>query len=41
VSAYHEKLTTDYQRLDDRQWATALQAGPAADVPWMKSLVVR
>jgi hypothetical protein len=41
VSAYHEKLTTDFKRLDDQAWATELKAGPAADVPWMNSLVVR
>jgi len=41
ASAYHEKLTTGYQRLNDEEWATEMSQTPPADVPWMKDLVVR
>jgi hypothetical protein len=41
VSAYHEKLTTNYERLTDQEWHDELNKGPADDVPWMKPLVVR
>jgi hypothetical protein len=40
VSSYYEKITKDFQRLDDMQWATELKTFPA-DVPWMQDLVVR
>jgi hypothetical protein len=41
VSAYHEKVTTDYRRLNDQEWAQELSQGPAADVPWMNDLIAR
>lgn len=40
VSAYHEKVTEKFQRLDDKEWAAELEKGPAPEVPWMRSLVV-
>jgi len=40
VSAYHEKVTTDFQRLTDPEWAEELKQSPA-DVPWMTDLVSR
>jgi hypothetical protein len=39
VFAYHEKVTEDFERLDDETWAAALQKVPAADVPWMGGLL--
>jgi hypothetical protein len=41
ASAYHEKVTTGFQRLNDQEWSAQLNAAPAADVAWMKDLVVR
>lgn len=41
VSAYHEKVTEQLRRLDDRQWAHEIRSASGPDVPWMKSLVVR
>jgi len=38
VSAYHEKVTTDFQRLTDPEWAEELKQSPP-DVPWMTDLV--
>ena len=40
VSAYHEKVTTDFKRLTDPEWAEELKQSPA-DVPWMTDLVSR
>jgi hypothetical protein len=41
ASAYHEKVTTDYQRLNDQDWAAEIAQTPPADVPWLKDLIVR
>jgi hypothetical protein len=41
ASAYHEKVTTDYQRLNDQDWATEIGQTPPADVPWLEDLIVR
>ncbi|HEX3694207.1 MAG TPA: DUF3160 domain-containing protein [Polyangia bacterium] len=40
ASAYHEKLTENFQRLNDEDWSAELMKGPADDVVWMKDLVV-
>jgi len=39
VFSYHEKITENFERMDDDQWHAELDAGPADDVPWMESLV--
>jgi hypothetical protein len=41
VSAYHEKVTEGFRRLNDQEWAEEIATTPADDVPWMKDLVVR
>jgi hypothetical protein len=41
ASAYHEKVTTDFQRLNDQDWAAEIAQTPPADVPWIEDLVVR
>jgi len=41
ASSYFEQITDDFQRLNDEEWATALQATTPADVPWLRDLVVR
>lgn len=42
ASSYFEKITEDYERLDDKTWADEIQqSGHPADVPWMSDLVVR
>jgi hypothetical protein len=41
VTSYFEKITENWQRLTDQQWATELEAATPADVPWMSDLVVR
>jgi hypothetical protein len=42
ASSYFEKITKDYQRLDDEAWADDInQHGHPADVPWMADVVVR
>lgn len=33
--AYHEQVTSDFERLTDEDWSSQLGAAPAADVPWM------
>ncbi|MET0795679.1 MAG: DUF3160 domain-containing protein, partial [Polyangiaceae bacterium] len=38
--AYHEQVTTDYQRLTDEAWLGQLATGtPPADVPWMAPVI--
>jgi hypothetical protein len=37
ASAYREKITENYQRLDDEAWASIEHVEP--EVPWMKELV--
>ncbi|HEX5659471.1 MAG TPA: DUF3160 domain-containing protein [Polyangiales bacterium] len=40
VYAYHEKITEDFERLTDDEWAAQIKSGPApADVPWMADLL--
>lgn len=40
VSSYYEKVTTNFERLTDQQWAAELQQ-PQPEVPWMTDLVSR
>lgn len=40
VSSYYEKVTGNFQRLTDEQWAEQLKQ-PQPDVPWMTDLVAR
>jgi hypothetical protein len=37
VSSYYEKVTTQFDRLNDQRWAKELDRAP--DVPWMKDLI--
>lgn len=37
--AYHEQVTTNFERLTDNAWAQQLQQEGAPDVPWMKELL--
>lgn len=39
ASGYHEKVTTDYVREADQEWA--MEQASAPDVVWMKDLIVR
>lgn len=41
ASSYFEKITENFERLDDETWAADIEATTPDDVPWMKSLVVR
>jgi hypothetical protein len=41
VSAYHETVTSNFQRLTDQEWTTQITASPPAEVPWMADLVSR
>ena len=41
VSAYHETITQNFQRLTDEQWSTQIAASPPAEVPWIADLVSR
>jgi hypothetical protein len=39
VLSYYEQITAQWQRLDDEDWATALEKAPPAEVPWTVSFV--
>ncbi len=39
VYSYHEKVTENFQRLTDEQWAEEVRTGDPADVSWMQSLI--
>ena len=39
VSAYHEVVTQNFDRLTDQRWTDSLAASPPAEVPWMRELV--
>ncbi len=39
IFAYHEQVTTNYQRLTDEAWTSQLATSPAPDVPWMTALI--
>lgn len=40
-SSYFEKVTKEFQRLDDAEWSQQIQTCNAADPPWIKDLVAR
>lgn len=35
ASSYHEEVTENFQRLDDDDWATRIEAGEVQEVPWL------
>jgi hypothetical protein len=39
VYSYHERVTTDFERLTDERWTQDVQASPPADVPWLGSVL--
>jgi hypothetical protein len=39
VYSYHERVTTDFERLTDEQWTQDVQASPPADAPWLGSVL--
>ena len=41
ASSYFEKITDDWERLNDLEWAEEIQSKSPADVPWMTDIVVR
>ncbi len=41
VSSYFEKITENFERLDDKAWSADIQLATPADVPWLQDLVVR
>ena len=41
VSAYHETVTKDFDRLTDERWTTQIASTPPAEAPWMAGLVSR
>jgi hypothetical protein len=41
VSAYHETVTSDFQRLTDEEWSSQIVASPPPEVPWLADLVTR
>ncbi|WP_437631489.1 DUF3160 domain-containing protein [Sorangium sp. So ce854] len=41
ASSYFEKITENFERMTDEQWAGEIQATTPADVAWMKDLVSR
>jgi hypothetical protein len=41
ASSYFEKITEDYERLDDESWEKDVVIAHPPDVPWMSDLVVR
>jgi hypothetical protein len=41
ASSYFEKITENFQRLNDEEWQAEVQPGNPADVPWMQDLVVK
>lgn len=41
ASSYFERVTENFERMDDEAWAAELNAATPPDVPWMKDLVVR
>lgn len=40
VSAYHEKMTENFQRLDDQSWAERISVSAPPEVTWMNKVVV-
>ncbi|MBN2577347.1 MAG: DUF3160 domain-containing protein [Deltaproteobacteria bacterium] len=41
VSAYHETVAGDFDRLTDQRWTAQIAASPPAEVPWLAGLVSR
>ena len=41
ATSYFERITTDFHRLTDEEWAQELVTATPEDVPWMRDLVVR
>ncbi|MDI1484135.1 DUF3160 domain-containing protein [Polyangium sp. y55x31] len=41
ASSYFEKITSNFERMTDEEWAQGLEAATPADVPWMTDLVSR
>jgi hypothetical protein len=41
VSAYHEVITDNYDRLDDQRWSAMLNQATPPDVAWLSDLIVR
>jgi hypothetical protein len=42
TSSYYEKITDNYNRLDDPTWAAQFTSStPQADVPWMQDLIAK
>lgn len=41
VSAYHEKITDNLERLNDKTWAETLKKAAEPEVSWMSDLVVK
>jgi hypothetical protein len=39
VFSYGEKITENWERLNDEAWAKAIQTNPFPDVPWMKDVL--
>lgn len=39
ASAYHETITTNFQRLTDEQWTQQIATSPPAEAPWIADLV--
>ncbi|HVR61428.1 MAG TPA: DUF3160 domain-containing protein [Polyangia bacterium] len=39
ASAYHQKVTENYQRLNDQDWAAEINQAPPADVSWVSDLL--
>ena len=39
VSAYHETVTDNFQRLTDQAWTEQIAASPPAEAPWVADLV--
>ncbi len=39
VSAYHEQITSNFERMTDQEWV--LKANSAADVDWMNDVIAR
>ena len=40
-SSYFERVTQNFDRLDDIRWAGEFQGATPQDVAWMRDLVVR
>jgi hypothetical protein len=41
VSAYHETVTDNFDRLTDERWTSQLASAPAPEAPWIADLVSR